>query len=82
MSRAHNHSARARVTAALQAIGLRVWPSEGNFVLADFETARARPRRRRLSARTQGIIVRNVASYGLPHCLRITIGADAEVQPR
>ena len=77
MSRAHNHAARARVTAALQAIGLRVWPSEGNFVLADFETPE-RACAADAHLRTQGIIVRNVASYGLPHCLRITIGADAE----
>jgi histidinol-phosphate aminotransferase len=28
--------------------------------------------------RAQGIIVRNVKSYGLPSCLRITIGTDEE----
>jgi histidinol-phosphate aminotransferase len=76
-SRAHNQAARARVTAALLAVGIRVWPSEGNFVLADFGTPE-----RALAAdaflRGQGIIVRNVASYGLPHCLRVTIGTDEE----
>jgi histidinol-phosphate aminotransferase len=77
MSRAHNRTARARVTAALQAIGIRVWPSEGNFVLADFETAE-RARAADAFLRMQGIIVRNVGSYGLPHCLRVTIGTDEE----
>jgi histidinol-phosphate aminotransferase len=76
-SRAHNHAARARITAALQAIGLRVWPSEGNFLLADFGTAE-RARAADTFLRGHGIIVRNVASYGLPHCLRITIGTDEE----
>ena len=28
--------------------------------------------------RSRGIIVRNVKSYGLPECLRITIGTDEE----
>ena len=77
MSRAHNQAARAHLAESLQAIGIRVWPSEGNFVLADFET----PERARAAdafLRGQGIIVRNVASYGLPHCLRITIGSDEE----
>jgi histidinol-phosphate aminotransferase len=76
-SRAHNQAARAHVTAALEAIGLRVWPSEANFVLADFETAE-RARAADAFLRGQGIIVRNVASYGLPHCLRVTIGTDEE----
>ena len=76
-SRAHNEAARARVTAALQTLGLRVWPSEANFVLADFTTAE-RARAADAFLRVRGIIVRNVASYGLPHCLRITIGTDEE----
>jgi histidinol-phosphate aminotransferase len=77
LSRSHNQAARARLTAALQAIGLRVWPSEGNFVLTDFTTTE-RARAADAHLRGQGIIVRNVASYGLPHCLRITIGTEEE----
>ena len=34
-------------------------------------------RDRKLQLRLAGIIVRHVASYGLPHCLRITIGDEA-----
>ena len=26
----------------------------------------------------RGIIVRKVAAYGLPHCLRVTIGTEAD----
>ena len=29
--------------------------------------------------RTRGIIVRKVGGYGLPHCLRITVGSAEEV---
>ncbi len=76
-SRAHNSAARARVTAALQAAGIRVWPSEANFVLADFATTE-RARAADAWLRSRGIIVRGVKSYGLPHCLRLTIGTDEE----
>ena len=43
-SRAHNTQWRAWLTEALTKAGVKVWPSEGNFVLADFATAGARGR--------------------------------------
>jgi len=76
-SRAHNSQWRAWLSDQLTAAGLKVWPSEGNFVLVDFgqpETAKAAD----AHLRRQGLIVRAVASYGLPHCLRITIGTEPE----
>jgi histidinol-phosphate aminotransferase len=76
-SRAHNTAARARMSADLTCAGLKVHPSEANFLLVDFDTAD-----RAVAAdaflRARGIIVRNVKSYGLPSCLRITIGTDEE----
>ena len=75
---AHNTEFRAILTAGLQAAGIRVWPSEGNFVLADFgstDTANAAD----TFLRGRGIIVRKVGGYGLPHCLRITVGLAEEV---
>jgi histidinol-phosphate aminotransferase len=74
---AHNLAERARVTTALSQAGIKVWPSEGNFVLADFAT----PERAQAAdafLRTRGIIVRAVGGYDLPHCLRITIGLTEE----
>jgi len=75
--RAHNTQARTRLAARLAQAGLKVHPSEANFILVDFTTAD-----RAIAAdaylRSQGIIVRNVKSYGLPECLRISIGTDAE----
>ncbi len=76
--REHNKAQRARLAAALEGLGIRAWPSEGNFVLADFATpARADAADEHL--RRSGLIVRRVAGYGLPHCLRITIGTEEEV---
>jgi histidinol-phosphate aminotransferase len=75
--RAHNARWRAWLSDALETSGIRVWPSEGNFVLADFET----PENANAAdeyLKTQGIIVRKVTGYGLPHCLRITVGTAEE----
>ncbi len=78
-SRAHNREYRGRLTAKLQAAGIRVWPSEGNFVLADFATP-ARADAADAALRRGGIIVRAVRGYGLPQCLRISIGTAEEVE--
>jgi histidinol-phosphate aminotransferase len=75
--RAHNTQARARLMEGLRAAGITVHPAEANFVLADFGSAE-----QAVAAdaflRAAGIIVRNVKSYGLPHCLRITVGTTQE----
>jgi histidinol-phosphate aminotransferase len=76
--RSHNARERARLTNALRELGITVRPSEGNFVLADFATAE-RARAVDAHLRSRGIIVRAVTSYGLPHCLRITVGTTEEV---
>jgi histidinol-phosphate aminotransferase len=74
---AHNTEWRGKVAAALTAAGIRVWPSEGNFVLADFATPEA-ARAADAALRARGLIVRAMGGYGLPHCLRITIGTAEE----
>ncbi|MBV9736423.1 MAG: histidinol-phosphate transaminase [Acidisphaera sp.] len=75
--RAHNAEYRAKLTAALGEVGIKVWPSEGNFVLADFAT-RARAEAADEFLKRRGLIARRVGAYGLPHCLRITIGTAEE----
>ncbi|MBV9538007.1 MAG: histidinol-phosphate transaminase [Acidisphaera sp.] len=76
-SASHNAEWRERLSDALRGCGLTVWPSEGNFVLAEFaDTAEADAADAFL--RRRGIIVRNVRSYDLPHCLRITVGTQEE----
>ena len=79
MSRAHNREWRRRLADALTAAGIKVWPSEGNFLLADFATAE-RARRADTALRAHGIIARFTTGYGLPQCLRISIGTAEECE--
>ena len=75
--RAHNATQRARLASALEALGIKVWPSEGNFLLADFGMAEAADAAD-ATLRRRGIIVRAMRAYNLPHCLRITVGTAEE----
>ena len=75
--RAHNATQRARLTAALEGLGIKVWPSVANFVLADFGTPDAAAAAD-ATLRRRGIIVRAMRAYNLPHCLRITVGTAEE----
>jgi len=75
--REHNAAARDKLGVRLRALGLAVGASEGNFLLVDFGAAE-RAAAADAFLRARGIIVRNVRSYGLPSCLRITIGRDDE----
>jgi histidinol-phosphate aminotransferase len=75
--RAHNNAERARLTKTLHDAGIRVTPSETNFLLADLGTP-AMAEAADAHLRAQGLIVRRVGGYGLPHCLRITIGLVEE----
>jgi histidinol-phosphate aminotransferase len=77
-SRANNTVQRLRLTEALRAAGIKVWPSECNFVLADFG-ATERAEQANDFLRGRGLVVRMVKGYGLPHCLRITVGTEDEV---
>jgi histidinol-phosphate aminotransferase len=70
-----NARERPRVRDALQALGLAVVPSAGNFLLVDL----GRPARPVYDALLRaGVIVRPVGNYGLLQHLRITIGTAAE----
>lgn len=77
MGRAHNDRWKGWLTEALEGAGVRVWPSACNFVLADFgEAAAADAADAALKAR--GVVVRKTSGYGLPQCLRITVGTEEE----
>ena len=76
-SRAHNERWRAWLEAALCQAGITIWPSEANFVLADFATP-ATAAAADEALRQAGIIARALGSYDLPHCLRITVGTEDE----
>ena len=72
---AHNEKWRAWLIENIRALGLRVDDSVGNFVLIHFVDAKTSTEADAfLNAR--GLILRGVANYGLPHCLRLTVGTE------
>ncbi len=74
--RADNTRMRHWLALALAELGIPSDTSMANFILARFannEEAEACD----LFLQKQGLIVRRVSSYKLPHCLRITIGDEA-----
>lgn len=73
----HNEKWLGVVVEAIEAMGLSVTPSVGNFVLIHFPTTPGKTAAEAdeyLSAR--GYILRRVAGYGLPDALRLTIGSE------
>lgn len=75
----HNTSELARVRAAVEKTGFKTHPSVGNFVLIDFPDEAGRTSKEADAfLRTQGIVIRNVDVYGLPTCLRASIGTSAQ----
>jgi histidinol-phosphate aminotransferase len=65
----------AQLRAALPSLGVRLYPTAGNFVLADVGENGQVIYEKLLR---HGVIVRPVGGYGLPRCLRITIGTAAQ----
>ncbi len=71
---AHNDLWRDRLTREIAAAGFPVTPSMANFVLVHFDdAAEAAAADAFLAAR--GLILRAVAAYGLPQCLRLSVGS-------
>ncbi|HET6375914.1 MAG TPA: histidinol-phosphate transaminase [Methylocella sp.] len=70
---AHNDHWRAWLSQEISALGIKITPSAGNFLLLHFrDEAEAVSADRFLLSR--GLILRRVGAYGLPHCLRLTVG--------
>jgi len=70
-----NAAERLRLPPLLQSMGLKILPSQANFLTIDF-ARNAAPVHQGLLER--GIIVRPMASYGLPNFLRVSIGTRSE----
>ncbi|HKT54358.1 MAG TPA: aminotransferase class I/II-fold pyridoxal phosphate-dependent enzyme, partial [Caulobacteraceae bacterium] len=68
---------RPWLTQQIGGLGLEVAPSGANFILVRFpqDAGRTAAEAEAFLARS-GYIVRGVANYGLPDCLRITIGLE------
>jgi histidinol-phosphate aminotransferase len=69
-----NRTERERVALGLAGLGIEYIPSRGNFLLAEIPEAGVCNE----YLLQQGVIVRPVANYGLPGCLRISIGNASE----
>jgi histidinol-phosphate aminotransferase len=70
-----NSSGMQQLTAAFTAMGLAYIPSVGNFISVDVGRAAAPVYEALLR---EGVIVRPVANYGMPHHLRVTVGLPEE----
>ena len=69
-----NRTGMAQITAELQRLGIEYIPSSGNFV--SFRTKDARSVYQKLLK--AGVIVRPIASYGMPDYLRVSVGLESE----
>ncbi len=78
VARCRGENARMRVWLAnsLAELGIPSDTSTANFILARF-ASREEAEACDDHLQSQGLIVRRVAGYGLPHCLRITVGDEA-----
>ncbi|MEM9468679.1 MAG: histidinol-phosphate transaminase [Pseudomonadota bacterium] len=74
----NNTKMRDWTSEQLEALGLKVVPSQGNFVIVDFGDAE-KAERCRLFLKDRNILVRQIGGYGLPTFLRISIGLEEEM---
>jgi len=74
-AKAWNLAEREWLAAALRDAGLRVLPSQTNFVLIDFARDAAGIEKALFE---RGVIARPMGGYGLPEFLRISVGTRAE----
>ena len=77
-ARAHNDAEVARVTAALQRLGLEVLPSVANFILMRFPGGPEQVKAADAALRQRGLILRGMGGYGLNDALRLSIGTVEE----
>jgi histidinol-phosphate aminotransferase len=76
-SRDVNAAGKVYLIPALRKLGLTLVPTEANFVmipLADEQSVNAIYN----GLLKMGVIIRPLRAFGLPHCIRITIGTQSE----
>ena len=72
---AHNDRWLPWLTEKIGGLGIEVTPSVGNFLLLRFSGAEGRTAKAAdVYLTSHGFVLRAVAAYGLPDCLRMTIG--------
>lgn len=73
---AFNTEWRQWLTKELTALGLKVHPSIANFVLIEFPEGKHNAAAADAFLTQRRLILREVKGYGLPHCLRLTVGLE------
>lgn len=77
---AHNSKWRAWFSERMTSAGLQALPSQGNFVLLRFPGGSAAAEAAAGELKARGILVRRMKAYGLPDCLRVTVGMGEEME--
>ncbi|WP_210397496.1 histidinol-phosphate transaminase [Motiliproteus sediminis] len=62
------------LTSALEALGLRVWPSQANFLLVDLSPHAIDSEQLVDQLARRGLLLKPMGRFGLPHCLRVSTG--------
>ena len=75
---AHNTKWLPWITEEIRKTGLRVDDSAANFVLIHFPKGEKNAQAADAYLMKHGVILRGVASYGLPDCLRMTVGTEEQ----
>jgi histidinol-phosphate aminotransferase len=76
-ARAHNDRWLPWLAGEMGRLGLKAWPSVGNFLLLEFADPATKDAAT-VRLERDGVIPRDMTSYGLPSCLRITVGLEEE----
>jgi histidinol-phosphate aminotransferase len=73
----HNNRWRPRISSEIQKMGFAVSESAGNFVLIHFnDQGEFTASNAESYLAKRGLILRKVGAYGLPNCLRLTVGSE------
>ena len=73
-----NHIIKKWFELELKKLGIYAYTSEGNFSFVEISNKRVKIISNHLLK--EGILIRQLSSYGLPNCLRITIGTKKEME--
>jgi len=73
---AYNAQWRTWLTQQIRGLGLRVDDSAANFVLVHFAPGLKDAKAADAFLIARGVILRGVGAYGLPDCLRLTVGTE------
>ena len=68
----------AWLTKEITTLDLKVYPSVANFVLVEFSEGKHSAQAANSYMVERGLIAREVGAYGLPNCLRISIGLEED----